>query len=500
MRFSKQIQRNGLFFLLLILTSGIWIYNLGGMLGAWSPIDEGNGDVYLVSNDIIKNFQFETFDGDGISIGGESMDAKLQFESQASWRINPEDIALLNIYTQGDDVYIRYKVAMTSKANIYTTCELTDVAENNQLNIVTEEYLVASYKHRGLFGDVLYSWDSDITWTHYDFGNIKQWNGDHNSFAGDLVMSFDIAQSPLPNFQTVSGDALTKNFDYIAVSSIAVANNLHGLLDDSAPDIVGLTPREYEETKSEKGNLETFGQTEMWVATYQPLIDLTASSTPQNSFDAGIVPQTIGSSMNPRTKSGELIWNPEAEQESMLDCRFIYHVGSLSPLVMEYYGTLSFNSIAYETIDYWHPFPFNIDVKTHFYTTASESYTKPVALHVTNRYIQTQIRVVFDIFTSYNIDVGGDGIEDYNLDFPAEYYDLLLWITTVDGFGGGDQWTSSPWTWESSWIIVIVIVGVVLVGGVIVYFIYLKPMLEAKRTRQLVETAIKSAKRSTRPE
>ncbi|GAH10168.1 unnamed protein product, partial [marine sediment metagenome] len=152
--------------------------------------------------------------------------------------------------------------------NIYTTCELRDVAENNRLNVVKEEFLVAEYSHHGLFGDYMFGWKSYVDWTHYNFGNIKNWNEQHNAFEGDLVMSFDIAQSPLPSFQTQSGDALTKNFDYVAVSSIAVQNNLHGLLDQSAPEIVGLTPKEYEAEKNERSALDTFGKTEKWVASY----------------------------------------------------------------------------------------------------------------------------------------------------------------------------------------------------------------------------------------
>ncbi|GAG77193.1 unnamed protein product, partial [marine sediment metagenome] len=49
----------------------------------------------------------------------------------------------------------------------------------------------------------------------------------------------------------------------------------------------------------------------------------------------------------------------------------------------------------------------------------------------------------------------------------------------------------------SSYFIGIIIVVVIVIAGLLVYFIYLKPMLEAKRTLKLVETAVSG--KSTRP-
>ena len=485
--------KSKIFFSSILILSLVLLFGFG--ITQLAPIDTTDeSDMYLVSNDIIKNFQFESFDGEPVSISGESFDRKLMFESQASWRINPDDISLISIYTQGDDVYIRYKVAMTSKFNMYTTVDLFQCAENNVLNKPTENFLVAHYRHSGLVGDHMFSWKAYLDWTYYDFGNIKQWNEQHNSFSGDLIMSFDIAQSPLPNFQTQSGDSLTKNFDYIAVSSIGVVDNKIGKLDDSAPEIVGISPREYDEDKSILGALDPFGTSKKFDAYYDPDIELIIHPDPLNSFDAGINPQSSGSSMNPRTKSGDPIWNPEATQESMPDCKFIYNIGSLSPLVTEYYGTLSYRYIYYETIDYWKTL-FTIGVKERVNTQYDLTYTKPVALHVTNRYIQTEVRVVFDMFTSYNIDVGADGIEDFNLEFPSEYYDLLLWLTTVDGFGGGVQHTSEyggilGLDNTFTWIIIIAVIA----GGVFIFIYVINPILKARRQRRMIETALRRGK------
>lgn len=503
-KLQKQLKKNGVFILLLVLTSGIWIYNLGAIAGSWSPIGDDEGDVYLVSNDIIKNFRFETFDGDPITLGGQLANGKMQFESQASWRINPDDIVLMNAYVDGDDVYIRYKVAMSSKINIYTTNTLVSCAKDNKLNKQTTSFLVAKYSHHGLFGHHMWGWDAHLDWTHYDFGDIHQWNGDHNVYSGDLKMSFDIAQSPLPDFQTASGNAITKNFDYIAVSSMGVVSNVNGLLDDSAPNIVGLTPDEYETADVDVGALDDFGKTSAgsWDANYDPMINLHIFAEPQNVWGSSILPQTAGSDLHPTTKGGDPIWNPEAKQSSMPDCEFIYHVGFISPLVKEYYGRLTYQSINYQTIDECNFLCIGTHTKLRSSTKLFKTETRPVALHVTNRYIQTEVKVVFDVFTSYNIDVGADGIEDYDLEFPAEYYDLLTWITTVDGFGGGEQYTSGTdflglggfFGSYGIWIIVIV----VIVGLIVLYLFVIRPMMRSRQQRKLIETALGS-RGSTRP-
>ncbi|MCP6718938.1 MAG: hypothetical protein KJI71_01720 [Patescibacteria group bacterium] len=483
----KTHKSKSFFFLILFFCSSLILF---------IPIVHAVGDdVYLISNDIIKNFKFESFDGNPVGLSGQTNDQKLQFESQASWRINPNDIQLVNIFTQGDDVYIRYKVGMTSKINMYTTVEINQGAENNLLNRITEDFLVAEYQHSGLFGHRMFGWEAYLHWTHYDFGNVKQWNSIHNDFGGDLVMSFDIAQSPLPNFQTLSGDSLTKSFDYVAVSSIGVVDNLYGKLDDSLPDIVGLTPRKYEEKKNILSPLDSFGGTagNKWNAYYDPDINLNILSDFSDSFDGGIMPQSAGSSMNPRTKSGSPIWDPKLQQSSMTDARFIYNLGSISPVVMEYSATLSYTYLYYETVD--EPF-WQIGTKRN--EPQDYSHTRPIALHVTNRYIQSEVKVVFDIFTSYKIDVGADGIEDYNLDFPMEYYDLLTWLTTVDGFGGGQQHTETPgldWLnpFGIGWLPIIIILGVII-GG----YLFIKiggPIIRGRQRRNEIREIMRGSKR-----
>lgn len=517
---SKSIKKNQYLILFFSILSIVFVLLMGSNLGFYAPIGN-DGEVYLLSGDIVKNFQFDSFDDQPISLGGDSQDKKMSFEHIPVWKIAKDDIWLIRSYTEGDDVYIQYKVAMTNTINMYTSVSLSEAvapypkipsednyqeigyedpmitsygSDSSGLKRVTEDFLVASYRHSGLAGDHMFSWKAYLTWQHYNFGDIKDYNERNNDFEGDVVMSFDIAQSPLPNFKTLTGNALTKNFDYIAVSSIAVVSNIMGKLNDQAPDIVGLTPKEYDASRNTKSAVDTFGSTakNKWDATYDPNPKLVINQE-VNAFDGGMSPQPKGSSMNPRRKDGGLIWNPATKQESMTDCKFIYNIDSISPLVTEHTATLSYNYKYYETED--RPF-WQVGVARD--EDRAYSHTRPVALHVTNRYIQSEIRLVFDIFTSYKIDVGADGIEDYELDFPMEYYDLLSWITTVDGFGGGEQHTE---TWGLDWLLnpfgfgsgTIILIVVVIIA-IVILFITLKFGLkwyQARQTRRLIESALK---------
>lgn len=450
------------------------------------------GPVNIVSNDLIKNFEVESFNGEAVGISGATNDGKLMFEPQASWNINSNDVWLLGLYTQGDDVYIRYKVAMTTNINMYTTIELNQGAENNQLYENTTQYRVAYYRHNNWLGYWKYAWTAYTWWNHYDFGNIRQWNLEHNSFSGDLVMSFDIAQNLLPNFTTASGDSLMKNFDYIAVSSVAVTDNTIGHLNKTAPTIVGLTPREYESDEinsKEEDNIPN-GDTEVHIV-WRPDIHFFIPDQPFDSAGTRIIPQSINTTMNPRCKDGSLIWDPQKKQNSMTDCRIIYHISSLSPEVTKYTGGLSYHHLEVTTKQ-----KVLGGVSTSYKTDQIETWTNDIALHVSNRYIQSKIRVVFDIFCSYKIDVGADGIEDYILDYPREYYDLLLWLTTVDGFGGGEQVTTEPdWfdflddLFDSIEDIIIFIIIIAIIGiGLYVFVVVGVPMLKGRQTRKQIET------------
>jgi len=437
---------------------------------------------YILSNDIIKNFKVDSFNGLPVGISGATLDGKMMFETQASWKITKDDLQLIQVYTQGDTAYIQYKMGATTKINMYTTVPIEKSA--GAFNKINDNYQIAEYYHCNEFGGVLYGWEAFMDWKHYSFGDIKLYNSKNNFFKGPVVMSFDIAQSSLPDFQTISGDALVKNFDYIAVSSAGVVNNIIGKLNNTAPTIVGLTPRDYstETYNSKVADPVPNGQIANIYYAWDPKISLTIHPDPLNSWDGKIIPQTVGSSLNPTNKDGTPIWDPSAKQQSMTDCKMAYQL-QICPYITEYYGTLSFQ---YQEVVTWEKF-FWQGPYIKFHNELDYTYTKPIALHCTNRYVQTEVKVVFDLFASYNIDVGANGIEDFVLSFPEEYYDLLLWLTAVEGFGGGIQYTATPdpadafWDWISgifsniwSWIIMFLILAVVIVVFVYVVIPYLR--------------------------
>ena len=456
------------------------------------------GDLYLKSGDIIKNFRFDTIGGKSISLGGNAWNSKLQFEAGSTWDIQKDDVEIISTIPVDDSVIYYYRISMTNKINIFTKVALNQGAENNQLKKITETYEVARYRHSGLAGDYMFGWTSDIEWQHYDFGNVKQWNLLNNKFSGDIVMSFDINPSPLPATITDSeGNVVSKNFDYIAVSSATVLSNDNGLLSDDMPTIIGIQPREYKSqdlpldtpTSSLGGNVKTY------VGEWNPDIDLNIPRDPTNSFDIGIIPHSVGASMNPKTKAGGNVWNPSTTQKSMDDAKFIYSLGFLSPVVYEWEGTLGYTYKNVETNDYWRVFLISIGVNVKKQTSTRMYDTEPVALHVTNRYIQSKLRITFDVYSSFKVSTM-DIRDDPDLQAPSQYFDSLLWDIIVDGFGGGKQYTKTSWgllNLDFNSIIILVVIIIVIGVGV---FIFIKgvPIIKGRQQRRMIESAYKAGR------
>ncbi len=125
---AKSIKKNQYLILFFSILTIVFVLLMGSNLGYYSPIGDDQ-PVYLLSGDIVKNFQFDSFDDQPISIGGDSQDRKMSFEHIPVWKIAKDDIWLIQSYTEGDDVYIRYKVAMTNTINMYTSVNLGEAVE-----------------------------------------------------------------------------------------------------------------------------------------------------------------------------------------------------------------------------------------------------------------------------------------------------------------------------------------------------------------------------------
>ncbi len=297
-------------------------------------------DIYVLRGDIIKNFKFDKFMNRSISQSGMVDGNRLVFESQPEWQVDKDNIQFLYSHDVGNKRYLYYKVAMTNTMNVYTNVPLGAAA--SYLTPVDEEFEIIDFEYYNEWGKLKEEWESEITWSHWNFGNIRQFNSQHNSWSGTLEMSFDIAQSPLPNiFKDEQGEEYTKSFDYITVSSVGVADSKFGLLSEDQPNIQTMTPQSYDAVSQARNSVsEESGREENLVL--DPGTTMSDAFV-LNSFDEGIVPPTPGSSSNPTLKNGEPIYDARNEEKSMTDCKFVVNIARLSPVIMEYGTSLSFN-------------------------------------------------------------------------------------------------------------------------------------------------------------
>lgn len=449
------------------------------------PFYSDTSNIYITGNDVVKNFKLDDFDGDAITNG------KLKFETGAFWKTTPDDVELLIVYEEGTQVFLEYRVTMRNKINIFTNVRLGDAVETN-LNVVPEVIPVGSYKHLALDGGTRVSWDSYLTWYHYDFGDVRSHNVANNLFSGDLKASFDINPSPLPDLFTDSeGRNVTKEFDYIAINAIYVSDSTHGKLSTDLPEIVGLTPAEYDldERKAYTGGAEGGTMTadtdtdknysHLWNPRVSP------GSTFYEPIDPGIQPMSIGASLNPTTKSGALIWDPKMRSESMTDCQFTYQLGALSPLVYEYFSTMTYYKQTIVVQDHWQEL---FVLSSHVVTNIDEiqSITRPVALHVTNRYVQAEVTIVFKLFTSFTITPLD--VDEPDLEPPEEYYDEIVWNTIVDGFGGGHTYTEGITFGGLADLLMIIIVIVAIIAGIYIFITVVVPLIVKKEAVDIIKS------------
>jgi hypothetical protein len=252
-------------------------------------------------------------------------------------------------------------------------------------------------------------------------------------------MNFDIDSSPLPSTLVDSnGNPAEKQFDCISVSSVYTSDTLMGHLSDEVPEIVGLTPAEYDESHYEIADRSAtipskyLNRWHVNTTLSDPFISTTTVSRLQF--------QTDGSSLNPTQKDGSTLYDPEISEESISDCEFVVNVGALSPYISVYSNTLTYYYNHLTVQEYVKSIiPWNIGIKVNDDSEAIQTVTRQTGVVLTNRYIHTTINVVFTIWTSYKIEVISG--ETVGLLYPEEYYDKLIYDATVDGVGGGTVYT-----------------------------------------------------------
>ena len=465
-----------------------------GVVIAFAPFDISN--LYIRGNDVIKSFSLDSFDGESLTSGGNvpSLEMRFNVETGGYWIIGEDDLTILSIYTSVDEteVEIRYSVKAKNRINLYTNVRLEDATSKN-LDIREEEFLAGEFVYYGCFGtrpeDVLHAWESYITWSHYDFGaDWRSWNNDKNDFSGDLKASFDINPNPLPPFfEDADGNIISTIYDYIGIYAIVVSESTHGLMSVDKPVFNKITPEEYDQAKE---NDESGGD---------PVGDIpgdldyrwnprpTLSDVVHETFDVGILPHTKGASLNPTTKDGDPVWDPLDPYKSTEDCEFTYSLKSLSPLITRYYSTLTWYQQDLEVqdfLEYVPPLGFEWIIRVNHDEEFIQSETRDVALHVNNRYIQAEIEIEFDVWSKF--DISALKLNETELDYPEEYYDDLLWLLLVNGWGGGNTYIEAPPgvdLTELFWLIVILaIVGL----GIYVFIQVGMPLIKGKQAIDMV--------------
>jgi len=453
MRKSKKKIFFSLFILVLVLIPVI------AFVSPLSPFLEDDR-IYISANDVIKNFKFDSFDGEPITTSGTvpSLGSRLNFESGV-WTTEPDDLKIITLYQVGDIVYIGYEIIFTNEFNIYTNVRLDDASEK-PITKTQESFLAGEYEHLGIFGHRLWGFESDLDWNHYDFGNVIKHNADNNKFSGDIQMSFDINPSPLPDTLTdQNGDPANKQFDYIGVQSVYVGDVSRGVLSNDMPSIEGLTPAEYQTTTENSASGGKIEGSMYYQYSWNPNTQL-SSAFRSTVVDFGVISQSSGSSLNPTQKNGEALWDPESRESSMTSCEFHYSLGSISPIVYEYSSRMTWNQQSIQTQDEYGLF-FSIHQKLNYDRDVRLTETRPVALHVKNRYIQFEVKIPMKIWCAFQIETINDDNYD-GLEQPTEYYDDLIWTSVVDGFGGGSVISQAVSNGLIATIIIIIVLIVVV--------------------------------------
>lgn len=453
---------------------------------AFSPLSTSN--LYITGNDVITNYNLDSFDGNNIVDGTvPELDNKLKFEPSAFWETTEDDLEIINTYESGDIVSIEYFVTIRNKINIYTNVRLPQAIEKNFVPVI-EEFHVGSYRHLSLTGGTRVAWDSYLYWQHYDFGDVLDYNLKNNLFSGALKASFDINPNPIPmNFTDSDGNQIEKQFDYISINAMWVSAKTHGKLSTDLPEFVGLTPAHYEQAEvndysggGTAGTMRTM-EGDDYSHVWDPDVKLSIPS--YQCVDPGIQLASVGASLFPKTKDGSNVWDPYDTHRSMEDCSFTYNLGSISPLLYEYTSQLSYKEDNIIIQDYWKSL-FVLGSYVVAGTPSQESATRQVALHVTNRYIQTEFSVKFKLFTSFKIII--PETEEQELEEPDEYYDELLWQMIVDGFGGGKTYKEDIEFGGAADLVTIIIIIVVVIAGIYICITVVIPLFVKKETVDVV--------------
>ncbi len=475
-----------LFFIYLSFST---IFLLGITIDTRAQEDE---EIFLFSGDLIKNFKFENFRGIEISPGGKVLNY-LNFASDQIWRLNKTDVELVQTVKGTDSLFFRYFVRLTNDIFIYTSVPLSQATET--FDTVPGSALAYTVNRgTGLFCAGKIITVGTMTGTFVEMGNVVEWNTDRHAYFGDLNMSFDIQEDPLPaSIVDNLGNDYTKGFQHISIASATILENEVGKLSDDIPRFDVILPAEDSLTdRSGEGYQESTslepptGQDEIEREFSINVNERITRTYIQNRFQDPVIPDVVGSSLNPTDKNGDPIFDPQAEQRSMQNGSINYNVGAISPLVYEWWAQLAWNQYSIITCDpvllaSW------VDI-----VVQPRSTSFPVGVSVNNRWIRSKLAIVFDIWTEYEIVAKDDPQVVQNiLNQPQEFYDDLAFTITIGGITDGIfRRTRTPGLLDQIFgnifnflLFVVIIIIVILVGFAVLRF-YLSPERRARRREE----------------
>jgi len=431
----------------------------------------------IQGNDLIKNFSIDGFDGQTSS--GASNDGKLVAEIGGYWNIVPEDIRIVRDYDLDGIRYFETEVIVTNKINFLTAVSLGDIADGFSIDKVSEDFNLGSWTHIDLYKPD-WTFTRKMYWSHYDYPDIVSYNTQNNIFSGEYEFSFDIDDSPLPDFITEGEDfSYEKLYSHIAVDGITVRTNKIGNLDSSSPEFIYSVEKSPTENSEEEEAIPSNPTTRKLGYTWNPKPTL---STPIEStvMAQGIIPKSKGSSLNPTTRSGDRLWDPEEEEKSMTDCAFTYYIASISPKITQFHSTLTYEKQVVKSHQHYEIFVGEWPILDSNIKQTVQA-TRQVAFKITNRYIQSEIAVKFSIWSAFNITALKSN--DPALQTPDAFDQEDIQNLIIDGDGEG---TVDLYSYKNYATITMIIIILAIIALGVALFLYWRYRTSKKTTKGLL--------------
>jgi len=426
----------------------------------------------LDGDDIIKNFAFEYYqpdkaDSDPFLNRYQIDDGRLQV-SYGGWNIKA--IQVTGAVEKGNnEVEIAYNVILDNRFYIYTAVPLTRATSTlGNWNRQGYGYVVFNYVRYGCFGDAIYQYGPvRIDHNYYDFGDIIAWNAARHSYSGAMKFNFDISGTPfLETLYDSDGTTYTPTFSHISIYNGFLENGNWGYITQvNLEDQVIIADGKTEERAS-AGGAGTTGQFESTGGSNNKEINWNAlgsdpfsKATIRQTWEDGVLVRGNNEAIDVQRKDGSNIWDPVNPTESNTDGAFIFHIGRVTPLVTEYWRTLTYYSKICSTTEdllgtkTWHgSWRDPGDVNT---------VPKSSALTIRNRYVSYDVNLQFNIRTNYQLEVLR---EVPKVGQPVETYDKLIFTSGIAGGVSGTFGIMSEWGLFDYLIFIIILIVVAVIA------------------------------------